>query len=242
MQDTVRSTFTRLTSEQSDTATFPLWTPDGKQIVFKTPTGLRSIETDGSGRSRAIAGSTTADFPSSVSPDGGALAVARLTPANSADVYVLSLAGDFAPRALVTSPAFEGGPQFSPDGRWMAYVSNDSGQSQVYLRRYPGPEGRWQVSTDGGTSPLWNHTGKELFYRSGNRMMAVSVSTVPNVTLTTPRVIFERHYGFHTSALTNYDVSADGQRFLMVKRESGVQHLSVVLNWSEELKRLVPTK
>jgi len=84
--------------------------------------------------------------------------------------------------------------------------------------------------------------GNELFYRHGNRMMAVSVSTRPDVTLATQRVIFQQHYGFHTSALTNYDVSADGQRFLMVKGESGVQHLSVVLNWSEELKRLVPTK
>jgi Tol biopolymer transport system component len=245
IEDTVRSTFTRLTSQQSETATFPVWTPDGKQIVFKTPTGLRSIDTDGSGRSRAIPGSTTGDFPSSISPDGGTLAVARLTSENSADVYALSLAGDSAPRALVTGPAFEGGPQFSPDGRWMVYVSNenDSGQFQVYLRRYPGPDSRWQVSTDGGTSPLWNPSGKELFYRNGNKMMAVSVSTTPDVTLATPRVIFAQRYGYgNTSALTNYDVSADGQRFLMVKGESGVAYLSVVLNWTEELKARVPVK
>jgi len=243
IQDTVRATFTRLTPQQSETATFPIWTPDGKQIVFKTPTGLHSIDTDGSGRSRAIPGSTDGDFPSSVSPDGGTLAVARLTPKNSADVYVLSLAGDFAPRPLVTGPAFEGGPQFSPDGRWMAYVSNenDSGQFQVYLRRYPGPDGRWPVSTDGGTSPLWNPSGKELFYRNGNKMMAVSVSTTPDVKLATPRVVFEQRYAFgNTSALTNYDVSADGQRFLMVKGESGVAYLSVVLNWFSELTRLAP--
>jgi serine/threonine-protein kinase len=241
IQDTVRSTFTRLTSQQSETATYPVWTPDGKQIVFKTPTGLRAIDTDGSGRARPIAGSTTGDFPSSISPDGRTLGVARLTAENSADVYVLSLAGDPAPRALVTGPAFEGGPQFSPDGRWIAYVSNESGQFQVYLRPYPGPDRRWQVSTDGGTSPLWNHDGKELFYRNGTKMMAVSVSHTPDLTLATPRVIFEQRYGYgNTTALTNYDVSADGQRFLMVKGESGVASLSVVLNWTEELKRLVP--
>ena len=77
----------------------------------------------------------------------------------------------------------------------MAYVSNDSGQFQVYLRRYPGPDSRWAVSTDGGTSPLWSPTGKELFYRNGNKMMAVAVSTTPDVTLATPRVLFEQRYG-----------------------------------------------
>jgi serine/threonine-protein kinase len=241
IQDTRRSTFTRLTSQQSETASFPVWTPDGKQIVFRTPTGLRSIETDGSGRSRAIAETTSRDFPSSVSPDGGTLAVARLTPESSADIYVLSLTGDPAPRVLITGPAFEGGPQFSPDGRWMAYVSNDSGQFQVYLRRYPGAESRWPVSTDGGTSPLWNHAGTELFYRNGNKMMVVSVSTTTDVTLATPRVIFEQRYAYgNTTSLTNYDVSADGQRFLMVKRESGVAYLNVVLNWFSELTRLAP--
>ena len=241
IQDTLRSTFTRLTPQQSETASYPVWTPDGKQIVFRTPTGLRSIETDGSGRSRTIAGTTSGDFPSAVSPDGTTLATARRTTEGLVDIYVLSLAGDPAPRALVTGPAFEGGPQFSPDGRWLAYVSNESGQFQVYLRRYPGPEGRWTVSTGGGTSPLWNPTGNELFYRNGNKMMAVSVSTTPDATLATPRVIFERPYAYgSTVALTNYDVSADGQRFLMVKSESGVAHLSVVLNWFSELARLAP--
>jgi eukaryotic-like serine/threonine-protein kinase len=242
VQDTLRSTFTRLTPQQSDTASNPLWTPDGKQVVFRTPTGLRSIDTDGSGRSRTIAGTTSGDFPNSVSPDGTTVATARRTTEGVVDIYAVSLAGDRAPRALVTGPNFEGGPQFSPDGRWLAYVSNESGQFQVYLRRYPGPEGRWTVSTGGGTSPLWNHTGNELFYRSGNRMMAVSVTTTTaDVTLATPRVVFEGPYSYgSTVALTNYDVSADGQRFLMVKPETAVAHLNVVQNWFSELARLAP--
>ena len=114
IQDTLRSTFTRLTSQQSETASYPVWTPDGKQIVFKTPTGLRSIDADGSGRSRTIAGTTSGDFPSAVSPDGVTLATARRTAEGLADVYVLSLTGDSAPRALVTGPAFEGGPAVFP--------------------------------------------------------------------------------------------------------------------------------
>jgi hypothetical protein len=241
IQDTLRSTFTRLTPQQSETASYPVWTPDGKQVVFRTPTGLRSIETDGSGRSRTIAETTSGDFPSSVSPDGTTLATARRTTEGLVDIYVLSLAGDPAPRALVTGPAFEGGPQFSPDDRWLAYVSNESGQFEVYLRRYPGPEGRWTVSTGGGTSPLWNHTGNELFYRNGNKMMAVSVPTTPDATLATPRVIFEGPYSYgSTVALTNYSVSADNQRFLMVKSEASGAHLSIVLNWFSELARLAP--
>jgi Tol biopolymer transport system component len=241
IQDTLRSTFTRLTPQHSETASYPLWTPDGKQVVFRTPTGLRVIETDGSGRSRTIAGTTSGDFPSTISPDGTTLATARRTTEGLVDIYVVSISGDTAPHALVTGPAFEGGPQFSPDGRWLAYASNESGQFQVYLRRYPGPEGRWPVSTGGGTSPLWNHTGNELFYRSGNKMMAVSIATTPDATLSTPRVIFERPYAYgSTVALTNYDVSSDGQRFLMVKNDSGVGHLSVVLNWFSEVARLAP--
>jgi Tol biopolymer transport system component len=241
IQDTRRSTFTRLTFQQTEPASYPVWTPDGTQIVFRTPIGLRSIDTDGSGRSRMITGTTSGDFPSSVSPDGATLATARRTTEGLADIYLISLAGDAAPRPVVTGPAFEGGPQFSPDGRWIAYVSNESGQFQVYLRRYPGPEGRWTVSTGGGTSPLWSRTGKELFYRDGNKMMAVSISTTPDVRLAPARVIFEQPYAYgSTVALTNYDLSADGERFLMVKSESRVAHLSVVLNWFSDLMRVAP--
>ena len=110
IQDTLRSTFTRLTSQQSETASYPVWTPDGKQMVFRTPTGLRSIETDGSGRSRAIAGTTSGDYPSSVSRDGATLATARRTPDSPADIYVISLAGDPAPRALVSGSGLRGRP------------------------------------------------------------------------------------------------------------------------------------
>ena len=241
IEDTLRSTFTRLTPQQSETASYPVWTPGGKQVVFRTPTGLRSIETDGSGRSRTIPETTSGDFPSAVSPDGTTLATARRTTDGLVDTYVLSLAGDPAARALVTGPAFEGGPQFSPDGRWLAYVSNESGKFEVYLRRYPGPEGRWTVSTGGGTSPLWNPAGHEMFYRNGDKMMAVSILTTADPILATPRVVFERPYAYgSTVALANYDVSNDGQRFLMVKRASAVAHLSVVLNWFSELARLAP--
>ena len=141
----------------------------------------------------------------------------------------------------MNTPGFEGGGQFSPDGRWIAYASDESGQIQVYVRPFPGPDRKWQVSTQGGTSPRWNGNGRELFYRNGNKMMVVDVSTSPELALSQPRVLFEQRYAFGpTTTIANYDVSPDGQRFVMVKDESGSGRLNVVLNWFEELKARVP--
>jgi eukaryotic-like serine/threonine-protein kinase len=165
----------------------------------------------------------------------------RQTADTSGDVYVLDLHGETKPRAVVSAPAYEGGAQFSPNGRWMAYASDESGQMQVYVRPYPGSDRKDQVSTQGGTQPLWNRNGRELFYRNGNKMMVVDVTTSPNLVLSQPRQLFEQRYSFFTVTIPNYDISADGQRFVMVKDEFGSGRLNLVLNWTEELKRLVPT-
>jgi hypothetical protein len=110
---------------------------------------------------------------------------------------------------------------------------------QVYVRPFPGPERKWQVSTGGGTAPRWNGNGKELFYRNGNKMMAVNVTTVPELVSSSPRTLFDQRYAFGANVtLANYDVSADGQRFVMVKDDPGSGRLNVVLNWFDELTRL----
>jgi len=148
---------------------------------------MRWIDIEGSGQSQAISGSASlADFPSSVSPDGETLAFLRQTTDSSGDVYVLNLHGETKPRALVNTPAYEGGAQFSPDGRWMTYVSDESGQLQVYVRPYPGPDRKVPVSTQGGTQPVWNRNGRELFYRDMNKMMVVDVTTSPDLVLSQP--------------------------------------------------------
>src|SRR5262249_48683029 len=159
-------------------------------------------------------------------------------------VYVLSLRGDATPHPIVKSPGYDGGAQFSPDGRWLAYVSNESGRLQTYVRPYPGPDRTWQVSTKGGTHPQWNPSGRELFYRDGNKMMAVDVSvTGSSLVLSSPRLLFEQRYSFGNAQTTaNFDVANDGQRFLMVKTDSAGGRLNVVLNWFEELKQRVPSK
>jgi serine/threonine-protein kinase len=147
---------------------------------------------------------------------------------------------------FLETPSFEDAPQFSPDGRWLAYTSDESGRMEIFVKPYPGPGGKWQISTDGGTEPLWNHNGRELFYRNGDRMMAVDISTQPGFAAGKPRQLFERHYLANPigNARPNYDISADGQRFLMVKpvdqEEAARTQINVVLNWTEELKRLVP--
>jgi len=193
---------------------------------------------DGSGHPEAIAGSVTGDLPCSVF--GDTLAYMRQSAQNSRDIYVLSLSGRTGPRPVVSTSAYDGGPQFSPDGHWMAYTSDESGQMQVYVRPFPGPDRRWPVSTQGGTQPLWSRNGHEIFYRLGNKMMVVDVSGTTTLSLSQPRQLFDQRYVFQNITVANYDVSLDGARFLMIKDEAGSGRLNVVLNWAEDLKRLVP--
>ena len=154
--------------------------------------------------------------------------------------------------ALVRTPFSERNGIVSPDGRWLAYEANDSGQFDVYVRPYPGVnDGRWQVSTTGGSRPLWGPKGQELFYVSpGGAIMSLGVQRASTWTATTPTEIVKASY-FTTSGAylgRTYDVSPDGRRFLMIKNGGSDQagassaSLIVVQNWGEELKRLVPIK
>ena len=242
IQDIERATFTRLTSADTVGNTYAVWTPD-RHVVFRTVTGLRLIDPDAAGHAQAIPGTSGADIPSSVSPDGQTLAFVRQTPETGGDLYALSLHGDPHPRPFVKTSGYDGGGQFSPDGHWMAYASNESGQFEVYVHPYPGPDRKRQVSGQGGTHPKWNPNGKELFYRNGNKMMVVDVSRRDgDLMLGQPRVLFEQRYAFGAATIAGYDVSSDGQRFVMVKDDSSSGRLNIVINWFEELKRLVPTK
>jgi Tol biopolymer transport system component len=178
-----------------------------------------------------------------VSPDGKQLVFVRLTADTSADIYVASLSGDSQVRPVLNTPAYEGSARLSPDGHWIAYSSNESGRLEVFLGAFPGVERGVQVSTDGGTQPAWNPRGGELFYRTGTKMMSVAVETSPKLSLGAPRVLFDLRYAFGSGlTVPNYDVSPDGQRFVMVKEESSSGRLNVVLNWTEELRARVPVK
>ena len=150
---------------------------------------------------------------------------------------------DGKPQPFVLSTSNATSPRFSPDGRWIAYASDESGRYEIYVRPYPGPGGKWQISTAGGMEPVWNPKGRELFYRNGNEMMAVDVITEGTFSAGKPKMLFEGSYVRTPRSFPDYDVSPDGQRFLMLKANEQSQapaQINVVLNWFEELKQKVP--
>jgi serine/threonine protein kinase/Tol biopolymer transport system component len=248
LYDLDRDTLARLTFEGSVNQ-YPVWTPDGRRIVFQSdrpgPSDLFWQMADGSGGSEPLMDSKKPGIPMSWSSDGQALAVVELLPDSRFQLSVLRMSDRKAQPFL--QPGYEDAPQFSPDGRWLAYVSNESGRKEIYVQPFPGPGGKWQISTEGGSEPMWNPKGKELFYRSGNngdKMMAVDISTQPGFVAGKPRQLFEGKYLPDPYARANYDVSPDGQRFLMLKPSeqtgNAPTQINVVLNWFEELKRRVP--
>jgi serine/threonine-protein kinase len=248
--DLGRGTLTRLI-ESPNFITWPIWTPDGKRITFQSaqsaPSSLLStfwMPADGSDAAEPLTTSEKYRMPGSWSPDGRTLAFTETDPTTGFHIGVLTLEGDRKTRPFLQTPSNDGGPAFSPDGRWLAYQSGESGRWEVYVRPFPGPGGKLQISTDGGTEPVWARNGRELFYRNGDKMMATAVEAKPTFSAAKPRLLFEGHFEAYINSFDpNYDVSSDGRRFLMVKaseQESAATQLNVVLNWSDELRRLAP--
>jgi Tol biopolymer transport system component/predicted Ser/Thr protein kinase len=240
--DTKRGTLTRLTFEGSYNGALA-WTPDGKRVAFASDrAGQRNLFwqlADGSGGVERLATSDQGQVASSWSPDAQTLAFEQSDPGTGWDLLVYRLA-DRKVETFLQTRFNEIAPRFSPDGRWLAYVSDESGRNEVYIQPYPGPGGKWQISTEGGTEPVWARNG-ELFYRNGDKMIAVGTNTKANFSADTPKVLFEGHYATYNT-MPAYDVTPDGQRFLLAKTaEQGPQEISVVLNWTEELKQKVPT-
>lgn len=223
-----------------------LWRPNGTELTFTTyrrgPFSVYCMPADGVGTEDPLVTGTYDRQACSWSPDGKTLLFVETDPSTNGDIWLFSTEDANAPRALLRESWDERQAVFSPDGDWIAYVSDEGGGPDLYVAPYPGPGEIEKISTDGGYQPVWSRDGKELFYRSGNEMMAATIETGPGLSVTGSKVLFEGHYltGYHR----NYDVSSDGQRFLMIKEAEGqpaATQLAVVLNWFEELKRLVPT-
>ena len=206
---------------------------------------------DGTGAAERLTTSEFIQNPGSWSPDGRFLAFHQRPSTGSSptarDIWIMPLEGERKPQSILQTQFNESAPVFSPDGRWLAYISDESGRNEIYVRPFPKvEEGKWQISTDGGVEPRWAANGQELFYRtgSGNQMMAVDMTTEPTFGAGTPRLLFEGVYTRSAGGAAFYDVTGDGQRFVMVQageQEAGASQINVVLNWFEELKRLVPT-
>jgi Tol biopolymer transport system component len=171
LYDLSRDTLTRFTFEGGNSV--PLWTPDGKRIAFQSSKeGALNIFwqlADGTGRLERLTTSEYPQAPHSWSPDGQLLAFIEVTPTTGLDIWVLRLS-DRKTQPFLRTPFNEGGPRFSPDGHRIAYISDESGQYEVYVQPYPEPGGEYQISTGGGSEPVWNPNGRELFYRNGDKM------------------------------------------------------------------------
>jgi dipeptidyl aminopeptidase/acylaminoacyl peptidase len=247
--DLKAESLSRLTFEEESNG-MTTWSPDSKMLVFQagggSQWGLFRQPADRSRPPERLTTSSNRQMPHSWSPDGQVVAFTESGRPGGFDIAILPVEEEGEPEYFITTPASECCAVFSPDGKWLAYVSNETGADQVYVRPYPEPDVKWLISGDGGgQEPVWSPGGEELFYRSGNRMMVVSIQAKDQtLTAGSPRVLFEGSYVNHSTppGLQYYDTS-DGKRFLMLKEGDVVaqSQINVVLNWFEELKRLVPT-
>ena len=231
MQDLARGTFSRLTNGEIQTNGFPMWLSN-TQVSYRSQAGLRVQGTNGPGDdARVIPQTTQLDYPGVLAPDGDTLLFLRSSEATSFNILALSLREPSQVRSLLETPSYTSGVRLSPDGRWLVYVSDESGRFEIYLTSFPQLGERLQVSTQGGTQPVWNPNGKEIFYRIDDKMMAVEVTTTPALKLSPPKALFDVRYAYGAGVtIANYDVARDG-RFVMVKPEPGAGRLNVVLNW-----------
>jgi serine/threonine-protein kinase len=272
--DLGRQILTRLTFDPALDMS-PLWTPDGRRVIWTSTRASGNPNqywqaADGTGAVERLTTNVNAQFPTSISSDGTRVAFYEVATGTAIDVGVLTMdgpstagpstpavAGQRRTEPLIKTTAVELNAEISPDGRWLAYQSNESGQSEVYVRPFPNVNGgRWQVSPGGGTRPAWARGGRELFYLDRNNLLtAVPVQTTASTfSAGNPTKILDTRYYAGSTVLgidlRGYDVSPDGQRFLMIKENAPTEQTSttmpasmvVVLNWFEELKARVPTK
>jgi Tol biopolymer transport system component len=252
-----RGTLTRVTTDPAlDTA--PVWTADGHRLTFASTRGNRSTSNlywqraDGGGKPDRLTESAHQQIPVSWHPSGEFLAFEEITPKTSVDIMILPVTGDevsgWKPKTaypLANTPAIEAGPEFSPDGRWLAYVSNESGRGEIYVQPFPGPGARTQVSSGGGSSPTWSRTRNEIFYGVTGQIMSARFSVAGDGFRPDKPSLWSTARYRTRGTRRMFDLHPDGQRFALApadESEHGRQDkVILVLNFLDELRRLAPT-
>jgi len=252
--DLRRGVATRLTFDPGgDDA--PVWSPDGEYIVFSSGRGGSSLNlyrkrADGSGDVERLTDSEATQFISGWSPDGKYLLYAQSNPDTSSDLYILPLEGG-EPELYLQTPFIEAEAAFSPDGRWIAYHSNETGRTEVFVRPFPARGGKWQISVDGGSYPRWSRDGRKLYYRLDNAIYEVDVDGAgASFRAETPLKLIEGPFlslSLGGLTLADYDVHPDGERFVMMQEDpesTPIQatHAVFVFDWFSELDRLTPKR
>ena len=249
--DLARGTSTKLTFDEASDSR-PLWSPTGHRVVFSSMReGERNLfwrTADATGPVERLTTSPNQQSAYAWAGDGQQVVFVELMNPGDYDIFALSVEGERTVEPLLQRPFSDTRPAVSPDGRWIAYDSRESGQAEVYVQSFPDLAGKWQISTAGGTSPKWGPDGRELFYRDGQgqAVLVVPIDTEEGFAAGTPEVLFEGPYLSEFPTGGQYDLAPDGQRFLMVKEGAATgdatpAEIVLVQNWFDELERLVPT-
>jgi hypothetical protein len=240
--DFERGTVTPLTRNTTGSQA-PVWSPDGRRVAYRgTRKGFRNIyvkSADGIGDEQQLTKGEQFQSPLSWSPDGKYLLYWVIDPVTGQDLWTLSFA-DGTSRPIVRTALNDTHAAFSPDGQWIAYVTEEGGRAEVFVAPFPAMNQRWRISTSGGMEPAWSPDGRELFYRDGPNFMAADVRLTPTFSAGTPRRLFEDAFVQSPNTFTGYSVSRDGKRFLFPQRlqaDPPLTHLNVVVNWFTALRQ-----
>jgi serine/threonine-protein kinase len=189
---------------------------------------------DGSSAAEPLVTGSGSQWPWSWTPDGKTIVYDENSAGRPTRIVARAVDTTATPRVIVESEFTNRLGKLSPDGKWLAYTSNETGRFEVYVRPFPGPGGKQQISIAGGDQPMWSRDGKELFYRTGNKLVSASLQIGSDVAVRSRAELFEDT--FETSSATDYDVSADGKSFLMLQRVDNTRQIAVFVNWLDEIR------